>query len=62
MGVMAGTKSSLYDRDLSRWAEENAALLRAGNVGAADLGGIAEELEDMGKSQRREMRSRYVWC
>lgn len=58
MDTMAGTKSSLYDEDFLRWTEENAALLRSGNVGEADLGHIAEELEDMGKSERREMESR----
>jgi len=55
---VAGTKSSLYDEDFLRWTEENAALLRSGNVGEADLDHIAEELEDMGKSERREMESR----
>ena len=58
MDIMAGIKSSLYDQDFLRWTEENAALLRSGNVGEADLDHIAEEIEDMGKSQRREMRSR----
>jgi hypothetical protein len=58
MGIMAGSKSSLYDEDFLRWTEENAALLRSGNVGEADLDHIAEELEDMGKSERREMVSR----
>jgi hypothetical protein len=32
--------------------------LRSGNVGEADLDHIAEEIEDMGKSQRRELESR----
>jgi hypothetical protein len=58
MSIMSGIKSSLYDEDFLRWTEENAALLRSGNVGDADLGHIAEELEDMGKSQRRELESR----
>jgi hypothetical protein len=58
MNIMSGFKSSLYEEDFSRWAEENAALLRSGNVGDADLDHIAEELEDMGKSQRRELDSR----
>ena len=58
MDIMSASKSSLYDEDFLRWTEENAALLRSGNIGAADLGHIAEELEDMGKSQRRELESR----
>ncbi len=40
----------MYDEDFLRWTEENAALLRSGNVGDADLDHIAEELEDMGRA------------
>jgi hypothetical protein len=58
MDIMSASKSSLYDEDFLRWTEENAALLRSGNSGEADLAHIAEELEDMGKSQRRELESR----
>ena len=58
MGIMSASKSSLYDQDFSRWAEENAALLRSGDVCNADLCHIAEELEDIGKGQRRELDSR----
>jgi hypothetical protein len=35
MNIMGGSKSSLYDEDFLRWTEENAALLRSGNVGEA---------------------------
>ena len=50
--------SSVYDQDTYRWAMENAALLRAGAVDQADLANIAEELEDLGKSQKKELASR----
>jgi Domain of unknown function DUF29 len=52
------TQKSLYDEDFAAWAEEQAALLRAGRLTQLDAANIAEELEDMGRSDRRELRSR----
>jgi hypothetical protein len=48
----------LYDRDFFEWTQCNAALLRAGQFDQADIQHIAEELEDMGKSERRRLESR----
>jgi hypothetical protein len=48
---------SEYDRDLVAWATENAALLRAGKLDRIDAAHIAEELEDLGKSERRALAS-----
>lgn len=48
----------LYDQDFVEWTARNAELLRAGRVQEADLEHIAEEIEDMGKSQRRAVESR----
>ncbi len=46
---------SLYDRDFFAWANEQAALLRAGRLAAADIDNIAEEIESMGRSEKREL-------
>ena len=48
----------LYDRDFVEWTVRNAELLRAGRLEEADIEHIAEEIEDMGKRQRHELRSR----
>ena len=48
----------LYDLDFFEWAVRNAGLLRAGRFDEADIERIAEELEDMGKRDRRELLSR----
>lgn len=48
----------LYDVDFFEWTAHNAELLRAGRFGEADITHIAEEIEDMGKSQRKELGSR----
>jgi iron-sulfur cluster repair protein YtfE (RIC family) len=46
-----------YDEDYCAGLAENAALLRAGRLSRIDVEHIAEELEDMGKSERRALRS-----
>jgi len=60
MGATAKRTTSglpdLYDHDLCAWAEANAALLRSGCLSAIDTAHLAEELEDMGKSERRSLR------
>ena len=52
--------SDLYDADFYAWANEQAALLRAGRLRAADIAHIAEEIESMGRSEKRELTSRLV--
>lgn len=51
---------TLYDTDIVAWASEQAELLRAGKWDALDLEHIAEEIEDVGKSEKRELRSRLA--
>jgi hypothetical protein len=57
---MTGTPSNLYDQDFYAWANEQATLLRAGKLSAADIGHIAEEIESMGKTEKRELISRLT--
>ncbi len=52
--------SDLYDRDFYAWANEQAALLRSGRLGDADIANIAEEIESMGRSEKRELVSRLA--
>jgi hypothetical protein len=47
-----------YEKDVVAWAEEQVALLRAGKLASIDIQHIAEEIEDVGKSQLRELGSR----
>ena len=53
-------KTSLRDRDFYAWSLEQAALLREGRVAEADLANIAEEIESMGKTEKRELVSRLT--
>jgi hypothetical protein len=50
----------LYETDYSAWAKRNAELLRAGRFDELDLEHLLEELSDMSKSDRRELRSRLL--
>ena len=47
-----------YESDIVAWAREQAALIRAGRFEHLDLAHIAEEIEDVGKSETRELESR----
>ena len=46
-----------YEKDVVAWANEQAALLRTGKLSAIDVEHIAEEIEDVGKSEQRELAS-----
>ena len=52
--------NTLYERDFYAWASEQAALLRAGKFDHADIENIAEEIESMGRGEKRELVSRLT--
>ncbi|GJI99594.1 hypothetical protein RugamoR64_01330 [Duganella rhizosphaerae] len=49
---------TLYEDDVIAWSEQQAALLRSGHWSELDIDNIAEEIEDVGKSEKRELQSR----
>ena len=49
-----------YETDVVAWANEQASLIRAGRFDKLDLAHIAEEIEDVGKSEQRELASRMA--
>lgn len=49
-----------YGKDVNAWANEQARLLRAGRFDLLDIEHIAGELEDVGKSEQRELASRMA--
>jgi hypothetical protein len=55
-----GENSKLYEQDFYAWTREQGALLRAGRTSEADLVNIAEEIESMGKREKRELVSRLT--
>ena len=54
------TTSTRYDKDIAAWAEEQATLIRAGQLSRLDLANIAGEIADVGKSEQRELGRRMA--
>ncbi len=50
--------AATYESDVHQWAVEQAAHLRAGRLEALDLENIAEEIDSVGRSEKREIESR----
>ena len=50
---------STYDDDFYGWCLEQAALVRAGQLGELDRENVAEELESLGNEQAHALRSAY---
>jgi Domain of unknown function DUF29 len=51
------TKAGRYEQDFYAWTQEQASLLREGAVQELDLTNLAEEIESLGKSDRRALGS-----
>jgi hypothetical protein len=49
-----------YEADVVAWADEQARLLRAGRFDLLDVEHIAGEIEDVGKSEQRELAARMA--
>ena len=49
-----------YETDVVAWANEQAGFVRSGRFDQLDLEHIAEEIEDVGKSEQRELASRMA--
>jgi hypothetical protein len=52
--------SIAYEEDFYAWTVEQSRLLRSGELSGLDAANIAEEIESMGRSDRRELKSRLV--
>jgi hypothetical protein len=54
------TPADLYEQDFYAWTQEQASKLRSGDLATLDLAHLAEELESMGRSERRELINRLA--
>ena len=54
------TKPPLYDRDFVLWTEEQAKLLRAHKFDQVDLANLVEEVESLGRSDRRGTNKQII--
>lgn len=49
-----------YEHDFYGWTQEQAALLRAGRLTDLDINNLIEEIETMGRSEKRELQNRLM--
>lgn len=52
--------STTYETDVAAWANEQARLLRSGNLAALDVEHLAEEMDAMSAKEKRELRNRLA--
>lgn len=57
---MSAKLRQTYNKDFYAWAIHNAALLRQGKFSEMDVEHVAEEIESMGKSEKRELINRLA--
>ncbi|PID49342.1 MAG: hypothetical protein CR991_07285 [Proteobacteria bacterium] len=53
-------QTQTYDTDFYHWTCEQAKLLRDGQFNRIDVEHIAEEIEDMGRAERNQLRNRLT--
>ncbi|HIK20683.1 MAG TPA: DUF29 domain-containing protein [Synechococcus sp. M44_DOE_062] len=51
---------ALYDRDFYAWTQEQAALLKSGQWDRLDIPNLVEEIEALGRQERRELVNRLA--
>jgi hypothetical protein len=51
---------SLYEQDFHQWTQQMATALRNGHFDQIDIENIAEEIESLGRSDKRELKSRLT--
>jgi Domain of unknown function DUF29 len=51
---------TLYEQDFWLWTQTMAEALKSGNFSQLDLENLAEEVESLGRSDRRELQSRLT--
>jgi Domain of unknown function DUF29 len=58
--AFADDRQSLYEQDFYLWLAQQAALLREGHLHDLDVANLLEEIEDMGRSARKAIKSNLI--
>ena len=59
-GIRQATAAELYRTDVYTWAIEQAGALRRRDFDAVDWDNVIEEIEDLGRSEERSLKSWYA--
>jgi len=51
---------SLYEKDFALWIEDTVTKLKAGKLEQLDIENLIEEIESLGRSDRRELKNRLI--
>jgi hypothetical protein len=54
------TQNNLYKEDFYLWIQATAQHLKEGNFNQIDIPNLVEEIENMGRSEKRELKSRLI--
>ena len=52
--------TTLYEADYNLWIEQTVNQLKSGDLQSLDLENLIEEIDSMGRNNRREVRSRLI--
>ena len=58
--ILDPPSEQLYEKDFWLWTQTMAEALKSGNFSQLDLVNLAEEVESLGRSDRRELQSRLT--
>ncbi|TVQ08888.1 MAG: DUF29 domain-containing protein [Leptolyngbya sp. DLM2.Bin27] len=59
-GASVPGQPSLYERDFYQWIQQTAGAIKAKAFDQVDWDNVIEEIESMGRSERRELKSRLI--
>jgi Domain of unknown function DUF29 len=59
-GPVTKERPSVYERDFYLWIEQQASRLREGRLDEIDVANLLEEIEDMGRREKRAVESNLV--
>lgn len=51
---------TLYDKDFALWIEETVNKLKKGKFNQVDWANVIEEIESLGKQDKRELKNRLI--
>ncbi len=58
--TLVKSKADLYEQDFNLWLERQATLLRERRFDELDVDNLVEEVESIGRSDKREVKSRLI--
>ncbi|TYT68647.1 DUF29 domain-containing protein, partial [Microcystis aeruginosa] len=51
---------NLYDQDFALWIEKTVKQLKSGDLSQVDLENLIEEVESLGRRDKRELKNRLI--